>query len=83
MWAFRRYVREYFQDQPPSLLGDPAMAREVGELFGIEPESEDTVESYVARVRRKVGVGVRPELGAHAATAYAPGMGESPPDLGP
>lgn len=61
LWAFRRYVREHFATSPPSIEGDPAMVRELGELFGIEPEANDTVESYAARVRLKVGFGVRGE----------------------
>jgi len=60
LWAFRRYVREHFAASPPVFEGDPAMVRELGELFSIEPEANDTVESYAARVRAKVGI---PERG--------------------
>lgn len=58
IWAFRRYVREYFTENPPNLEGDPAMARELGELYGIEPYGDDTVEAYVARLSREAGVPV-------------------------
>jgi len=80
LWAFRRYVREYFLDQPPSLENDPAMARELGELFGIEPESDDTVESYVSRVREKVGLEPGRDLAPPASTAFAAGAVEPPGD---
>ncbi len=49
VWAFRRYVREYFTDHPRDFMAEPAVAREVGELFGIESSEDDTVEDYVKR----------------------------------
>jgi len=52
--AFRRYVREYFRAHTPDFEADLALAREVGELFGLVSHSDDTVESYVARLRQKV-----------------------------
>lgn len=55
LWAFRRYVREYFMQHPSSLEADPATARELGDLFGIESQGDDTVEDYVLRLRRKAG----------------------------
>jgi len=56
LWAFRRYVREYFALHPEELDGDPATARELGELFGIEPFENDTVEAYTARLKGEVGL---------------------------
>lgn len=53
--AFRRYVREYFAEHPRNLATDPQMAREIGELLGIESHGDDTVEDYVLRLRRKAG----------------------------
>ena len=53
LWAFRRYVRQYFSENPRDLEGEPGTAREIGELFGIESFEDDTVESYVARLRQK------------------------------
>jgi hypothetical protein len=70
--AFRRYVRTYFNETEQDLEGDPQTARELGELFGIEPRAEDTVESYVARLRQQAGL---PRMGARRAPA--------PPKLGP
>ena len=56
LWAFRRYVREYFTQNPVDLEGEPVTARELGELFAIESDEEDTVESYAARVRARAGL---------------------------
>ncbi len=72
--AFRRYVRTYFIETEQDLEGDPQTARELGELFGIEPRAEDTVESYVARLREKAGL---PRHGARRAPV-APKLGPDP-----
>jgi hypothetical protein len=60
LWAFRRYVREYFSEQPISLEREGRAAREIGELFGVDSLSDDTVETYAARVRAKAGLPRRP-----------------------
>ena len=56
LWAFRRYVREYFTQNPRDLENDPTAAREIGELFGIDSFDDDTVETYVARLRTRAGL---------------------------
>ncbi|QDV06881.1 hypothetical protein Poly30_23980 [Planctomycetes bacterium Poly30] len=56
VWAFRRYVREYFTDNPRDFMAEPAVAREVGELFGIESSENDTVEDYVKRLVKETGL---------------------------
>lgn len=56
VWAFRRYVREYFTANPRDFRADPNVAREVGELFGIESGDDDTVEDYVARLISETGL---------------------------
>lgn len=53
LWAFRRYVREYFHKHTIILEREGAVAREIGELFGVESMEDDTVETYVARLRAK------------------------------
>jgi hypothetical protein len=53
---FLRQVREHFRAHPPALEGDLALARELGELFGIASDTNDTVPSYLARVRRRLGL---------------------------
>lgn len=52
----RRYVRAYLLQHQPELETDSKLARELGELFGVEPQPEDTVQSYVARLRLQVGL---------------------------
>jgi hypothetical protein len=53
--AFRRYLVEYFRTHPADFEADLGLAREVGDLFGIASHEDDTVESYVARLRLLVG----------------------------
>lgn len=57
---FRRYVREYLLENPPDFATDVATVREVGELFGIVSAADETVPSYVARVRRAIGLAPAP-----------------------
>ncbi|MCA9000608.1 MAG: hypothetical protein KDB61_01700 [Planctomycetes bacterium] len=52
LWAFRRYVREYFTEHQANFETEGALAREVGELFGVEPGVNDTVATYAARLRQ-------------------------------
>jgi len=52
--AFRRYVRDYFRTHPADFERDLGLAREVGDLFGLTSHADDTVESYVARLRQIV-----------------------------
>jgi hypothetical protein len=63
VWAFRRYVREYFTDHPRDFMAEPAVAREVGELFGIESSEDDTVEDYVKRLVSETGLPHRGSMG--------------------
>jgi len=60
---FLRYVREHFRAQPPALEGDLALARELGELFGIQSDGNDSVQSYLGRIRHRIGL---PESGRTA-----------------
>ena len=53
---FRRYVREHFLQHPPNLERDLSLLREVGELFGIPSEGDESVPSYVLRIRQRLGV---------------------------
>ena len=53
---FRRYVREHFRLHPPSLETNLHLARELGELFGIASQGDDSVPSYLLRIRRKIGL---------------------------
>ena len=51
---FQRYVRESLLGRESLLESDSRLAREIGELFGIALEPDDTVQSYAARVRKRV-----------------------------
>jgi len=53
---FRRYVRAQLVAQPHDFGGDMRTAVEVGELFDVEARPEDTVQTYMARLRVAVGV---------------------------
>jgi hypothetical protein len=57
---FLRCVREHFHDHPPALEADLALARELGDLFGIESDGEDSVQTYLSRIRRRLGLTVDP-----------------------
>ena len=49
---FQTYVREYLLEKPNLLDADAEVARELGALFGIDSAGDDTVQAYVARVRK-------------------------------
>jgi hypothetical protein len=48
--SFRRHVRAHLRREPPDFEADLRLAREVGELFGVESEKDDTVQSYLERL---------------------------------
>lgn len=59
LWSkalFRKYVQQYLQRHPVDFESDTRLAREVGELFGVGSTPEDTVQSYVARLRSVMGL---------------------------
>jgi hypothetical protein len=72
MHSFRRHLREWFRDHPPDFETDAQVAREVGELFGIDTHADDTVQSYVARVRKAVGLPAPPRMQAPPAGPREP-----------
>jgi hypothetical protein len=53
---FKVYVREYVVERNAELDTDSSLAREVGELFGVGMLPEDTVQSYVARLRERLSL---------------------------
>ena len=53
---FLRTVQEHFRAYPPDLESDLALARELGELFGIPSAGDDSVQSYLLRIRRRIGI---------------------------
>jgi hypothetical protein len=64
--TFRRHVRAHLARNPPELEADMAFARELGELFGVESHPEDTVESYVSRLRTELKLAPPARSVAHA-----------------
>ncbi|HEX6883063.1 MAG TPA: hypothetical protein VF530_06755 [Planctomycetota bacterium] len=53
---FLRILRTHFRAHPPALEADLPLARELGELFGIASDGNDSVSSYLARIRRRLGL---------------------------
>lgn len=70
---FRHHVRRHFQASPPDLERDMPLARELGELFGIQSDGDDTVQSYLERLRRAVGLEA-PGRGAVPGAASSAGL---------
>ncbi len=54
--AVRRHLRAWFRQRPPDFDRDPALAREVGDLFGIDSHKDEAVQSYADRLRRELGL---------------------------
>ena len=48
--SFRRHVRAHLRREPADFEGDLRLAREVGELFGVASQKDDTVQSYLERL---------------------------------
>jgi len=67
--AFRRYVRERLAESPGELEADPALVKEVGELFGVESTPDDSIASYAERVRRATGLAPLARTGPRETTA--------------
>lgn len=54
--AARRAVREELLADGRDLGADMALARELGELFGVESRAEDSVETYLERLHAEIGL---------------------------
>lgn len=48
--AFRRHVRAHLRREPPDFEANLPLAREVGDLFGVESRDDDTVQSFLERL---------------------------------
>jgi hypothetical protein len=56
-WArhsFRRHVRGHLRREPPDFEADLRLAREVGDLFGVESSNDDTVQSFLERLHQAI-----------------------------
>ncbi len=59
--SFRRHMRRFFRAHPHFPLERHAeIAREIGDLFGLEERADESVDEFVARLRERMGVGQEP-----------------------
>lgn len=56
LFSFRRQVGRFLRADPPELASDVILARELGELFGVNSHETDTVQSYLERVHAAIGL---------------------------
>jgi len=54
--AMRRYVAAHLRQHPFDFEDHIALTREIGDLFKVRSNPEDTLESYVAKVRAALGL---------------------------
>jgi hypothetical protein len=54
--AFRKLLREFFQNEEWSFTEDMQLTKEIGEVMGVPHAKDMTVETYVRRVREALGV---------------------------
>lgn len=58
--TMRRYLRDHLREHSFPFQDHIQLTREIGELFGVQGTSEDTLESYIAKVRGALGIGDPP-----------------------
>lgn len=72
--VFRRLLREFFQEHGDwNFEKHPSTTREIGEIFGVARQEEDSIGDYAGRVRQYLGLeerARRPEAGSD--DAFAP-----------
>jgi hypothetical protein len=56
----RHYLKTHLQDNPFAFEDNIGLTRDIGTLFGVPPKSEDTLEGYVAKVRKAIGLADAP-----------------------
>jgi hypothetical protein len=78
---FRRYLREYFLQHPPDFETDIALAREVGRLFDMKSSADETVQSYVERLRRELRLPALDRPGRRERPLARVGLSEVEEDL--
>jgi hypothetical protein len=83
LYALRGHVRRFLRENPPDFETDMNLAREIGELMGIETHGDDTVQLYLARLRTSLGLPSGSRNGTKARSeerrAYVPPAEESDP----
>jgi hypothetical protein len=75
LFSFRRQVCRFLRADPPDLSTDMILARELGELFGVNSHESDTVQSYLERVHAAIGLRA-PVPASRRRAAAAPLSGE-------
>lgn len=61
--AFRKLLRQFFQNHAWSFTDNMALTKEVGEMLGVVHTPDMTVEEYVHKVRLALGVSAQPKQG--------------------
>lgn len=56
----RHYLRNHLLQHPFDFENHISLTRDVGELFGVSPSGDETLEGYVAKVRKAVGIKENP-----------------------
>jgi len=54
--TLRRSLRRHLQQYPFDFEGNINLTRDIGKLFGVPSGADDTLESYVAKVRAALGI---------------------------
>ncbi|GEM_PF-1070877 len=54
--AFKRHLRDFFQTFPFPFERNLEITKQIGKAFGIEEGAEDSVEVYVGKVKRALGL---------------------------
>ena len=66
--SFRRHLKRFFRTHPEWPLDrNVELAKEIGAVFEVVSTPDETVEGYVARLRREMGVEPAPRSAAPAA----------------
>ena len=74
-WTFKRLLIEFYQKNPTLLDGQPATAKEVGQILGVAFTKDDSIVDYLARVKRAMGIddrGEKTESGAASRSLRVP-----------
>lgn len=54
--AFRAYLREFFRRHEFAFTANMALTKEIGEVFGVHQDPDESVEAYVQKVRRHLQI---------------------------
>lgn len=81
---FLRYLKKHLRAHPEVLDGDAGLARELGGLLGLASSPEDSVSSYVARLKSLLGAPAGPgeTLDPSPRRARHTPLGFPPDDIG-